>query len=526
MAGKQCRELLISAAILRFKTKSTLLPSLLERSRIMKRPLTAMALFLSISLVSTYSAFPAQKTSVTLKKAGRTTATLPNTILSGSGVPSKTIGIDGDFYIDIKNANLYGPKLKGVWKLVTSLRLPSEKSITSSSLIGVDGATGSTGAVGATGSTGAVGATGAKGVQGVQGIQGVQGDQGNVGAVGLQGVQGIGGLTGLQGDTGANGLQGLTGSAGSKGETGATGSTGAQGAAGATGAQGAAGTNGTQGATGAAGTNGTQGAQGLQGAVGAAGTNGTQGATGLQGAVGAAGSNGTQGATGATGSAGIQGVAGSTGAQGATGADGSQGSTGATGSTGSQGLKGDTGTTGVQGIQGVKGDTGTTGATGAQGTTGAAGATGNPGAQGTTGAAGVSSAKMTSVTFIGNLAGTAGSKKISEPFGEFAAGASYVVRLIINTYDVNSSLQTYGIGITLAASGDSPSIDISYAVMNGTVYIPTNRFYISIIADVVLNGAATTQAYTLIATLTSGASVSASIALTGKCTQMLVGSVG
>jgi hypothetical protein len=339
----------------------------------MKRPLTAMALFLSISLVSTYSAFPAQKTSVTLKKAGRTTATLPNTILSGSGVPSKTIGIDGDFYIDIKNANLYGPKLKGVWKLVTSLRLPSEKSITSSSLIGVDGATGSTGAVGATGSTGAVGATGAKGVQGVQGIQGVQGDQGNVGAVGLQGVQGIGGLTGLQGDTGANGLQGLTGSAGSKGETGATGSTGAQGAAGATGAQGAAGTNGTQGATGAAGTNGTQGAPGLQGAVGAAGSNGTQGATGLQGAVGAAGINGTQGATGATGSAGIQGVAGSTGAQGATGADGSQGSTGATGSTGSQGLKGDTGTTGVQGIQGVKGDTGTTGATGAQGTTGAAG---------------------------------------------------------------------------------------------------------------------------------------------------------
>ena len=333
----------------------------------MKRPLTAIAMFLSISLLSTYSAFPAQKTSVTLKKAGRTTATLPNTILSGSGVPSKTIGIDGDFYIDIKNANLYGPKLKGVWKLVTSLRLPSEKSITSSSLIGVDGATGSTGAVGATGSTGAVGATGAKGVQGVQGIQGVQGDQGNVGAVGLQGVQGIGGLTGLQGDTGANGLQGITGSAGSKGETGATGSTGAQGAAGATGAQGAAGTNGTQGATGAAGTNGTQ------GATGAAGANGTQGATGLQGATGAAGTNGTQGATGATGSAGIQGVAGSTGAQGATGADGSQGSTGATGSTGTQGLKGDTGTTGVQGIQGVKGDTGTTGAAGAQGTTGAAG---------------------------------------------------------------------------------------------------------------------------------------------------------
>ena len=459
----------------------------------MKRPLTAIAIFLTISMISTYSAFPAQKTSVTLKKAGRTTATAPNTILSGSGVPAKTIGIDGDFYIDIKNANLYGPKSKGIWKIATSLRLPVEKSVTANPVAGIDGA---------------VGATGAKGSQGVQGVQGVQGDQGNVGAVGLQGVQGISGLTGLQGDTGANGLQGLsgavglTGTAGAKGDTGATGLTGAKGD------------------TGAAGINGTQGANGATGSVGATGSSGAQGATGSAGAVGAAGTNGTQGATGASGA---QGVAGSTGLQGATGSAGSQGSTGATGSTGSQGIKGDTGTSGSQGIQGIKGDTGTTGSQGIQGDIGNTGSTGS---QGATGVSGITSAKMTSLVFTSNLVGTAGSKKLSEPFGEFAAGKSYVVHLIINTYDLNAALQTYGIGMTIVASGDSPTIDLSYAVLNGAVYIPSNRYYVSITADIVLNGAMTSQPYTLIATFTSGATSSASIALSGKCTQILVGSVG
>ena len=41
--------------------------------------------------------------------AGRS-ANVVNTILSGSGVPESTVGVNGDFYIDLKSMNFYGPK--------------------------------------------------------------------------------------------------------------------------------------------------------------------------------------------------------------------------------------------------------------------------------------------------------------------------------------------------------------------------------------------------------------------------------
>ena len=44
--------------------------------------------------------------------AGRNAPLPTNTVLSGNGVPSSAIGIDGDFYIDIKSMNMYGPKVK------------------------------------------------------------------------------------------------------------------------------------------------------------------------------------------------------------------------------------------------------------------------------------------------------------------------------------------------------------------------------------------------------------------------------
>jgi len=446
----------------------------------MKRPLTAIAMFLTISMISTYSAFPAQKTSVTLKKAGRTTATAPNTILSGSGVPAKTIGIDGDFYIDIKNANLYGPKLKGIWKIATSLRLPVEKSVTANPVAGIDGA---------------VGATGAKGSQGVQGVQGVQGDQGNVGAVGLQGVQGISGLTGLQGDTGANGLQGLsgavglTGTAGAKGDTGATGLTGAKGD------------------TGAAGINGTQGATGATGSVGATGSSGAQGATGSAGAVGAAGTNGTQGATGASGA---QGVAGSTGLQGATGSAGSQGSTGATGSTGSQGIKGDTGTSGSQGIQGIKGDTGTTGS------------------QGSTGAAGVSNSyyveiQQWSLTII-QLLGYAD----STVFISLPSATSYTFQIVIDGIFSPGSFDSANIGMQVVSSSNLSHLQFRTFVSDTRTYINgiAGRHYQFIIIGTIVCGGESTD-LKLRATDESGATLGGNtLLLTGSALLSRVGSVG
>jgi hypothetical protein len=137
------------------------------------------------------------------KAAGRTGTTVVNTILSGVGVPSKTLGINGDFYIDTKNANLYGPKTNGVWKLTTSLRpLPTKASPT---------------VPGATGSTGATGSAGASGLIGPRGLPGATGDRGATGAAGTNGLPGAAGTNGLPGAAGAAGIAGATGATGSAG---------------------------------------------------------------------------------------------------------------------------------------------------------------------------------------------------------------------------------------------------------------------------------------------------------------------
>ena len=278
----------------------------------MKVSRSFIAITVAFSLAMLPSAIAVDKTSS--RSAGPTPTTVVNTILSGAGIPSKTLGINGDFYIDTKNLNLYGPKSKGVWKVSTSLRANEVPVI--ANVIGEPGAMGQTGAKGATGATGARGETGLQGLQGPQGLQGVQG------------VQGTKGDNGINGSTGATGTQGVQGTKGDNG------------------------------------TNGAQGIQGLQGLTGAAGTNGLTGAQGLPGLQGATGVTGNAGATGATGG---QGVKGDTGLTGATGGQGSQGATGGQGAKGDTGL---TGSTGGQGSQGGKGDTGLTGSTGSQGEAG------------------------------------------------------------------------------------------------------------------------------------------------------------
>ncbi len=393
----------------------------------MNRRGNAIALSLALTLITSQSAFAAAKTSVVIKKVGRATTLTPNTILSGSGVPTKSIGIDGDFYIDIKNANLYGPKTKGVWKLATSLRVVDSREL----------------------------------VMPTAGADGVKGDRG---------------------------LQGLTGADGAKGATGLAGATGATGAVGAT---------------------------GLPGATGPVGATGPSGGAGISGATGIAGAKGDTGPAGAAGVAGATGPAGSAGAPGAAGSTGAKGDPG---TAGTDGAKGDTGLTGAAGasVTGAKGDTGLTG-------TGVAGAKGDTGL---TGAAGISNAKSSTIIFSGNLPGSAGSTKASDSFGTFAAGGSYVVRILINTYDANSTLFTYGLGLSLSASGDNPVISSNYSVIYGSVYSGGNRSMVAIIADVVLSGALTLNPYSLIATLTSGANGGASISASGTSTQILVGAIG
>ena len=240
----------------------------------MKTKTTLIAFALITTLISSPQAFPAGKTSLVVKDAGRSSTSIPNTILSGAGIPTKTVGIDGDFYIDVKNANLYGPKTKGVWKLATTLRIADTKDVVIPAA-GIDGAKGNTGEQGLSGANGTNGVDGAKGADGVKGADGAKG---------------------------ATGLTGATGSTGYTGATGAVGATGAKGETGATGLAGAAGTNGTVGAKGDTGTAGTNGVDGSKGDTGLTGSTGSQG---VKGDTGLTGSSGATGGTGATGAAGI-----------------------------------------------------------------------------------------------------------------------------------------------------------------------------------------------------------------------------
>jgi hypothetical protein len=301
------------------------------------KPLIALSVVLVLALAPTAIAAP----NVINKAAGRTGTTEVNTILSGSGIPSKTVGINGDFYIDTKNANLYGPKTNGVWKLTTSLRpLPTKATPALS---------------GVAGSTGATGTTGAAGLIGPRGLPGLAGEKG---------------------------------------------------------------------------------------AAGAAGTNGLPGAAGTNGLPGSAGTPGTPGAPGAT------------------------------------------------------GNTGTV------------------------------LASQSSISFAEQLPGTAGSTTNSDAFGSFEAGKSYVVRVLISTFDVNRVAASYGIGLSVAAGAGAPGISVSYVVSTGSVYSGSNRVTISIIADIVLNGVSVTTPYSLVVSLTSGATAGASITASGSFTKIQVGSIG
>jgi hypothetical protein len=225
------------------------------------------------------------------KASGRTAASIPNTILSGVIAPSNAIGIDGDFYIDTKNLNIYGPKMKNKWPAAVSLKGSNGSN-------GSDGKSGSDGKT-LTNASNVAGPSGAQGLQGLQGIPGdigSKGEQGLRGEVGATGEQGIAGPTGAQGSIGLTGAIGIQGPAGfgSQGAPGATGATGVQGPSGATGSQGPAGS----GATGAQGPAGPTGTNGATGSVGATGSTGAQGATGPTGLTGATGTAGSIGATG------------------------------------------------------------------------------------------------------------------------------------------------------------------------------------------------------------------------------------
>ncbi|MEN9915523.1 MAG: hypothetical protein RL725_198 [Actinomycetota bacterium] len=163
------------------------------QAKVMKTALLTM-LMTAIAIPETYA-------------AGRTAKSIANTVLSGAGVPAKSLGIDGDFYIDTKSMNMYGPKKNNSWPLPVSMRGPQGPT----GAAGTDGKNGTSGAV----SAGTAGTAGAAGPQGPAGPAGPKGETGATGPAGSN--TGTAGPTGPKGDTGATGAQGP------KGDTGAAG---------------------------------------------------------------------------------------------------------------------------------------------------------------------------------------------------------------------------------------------------------------------------------------------------------------
>jgi len=352
--------------------------------------------------------------------AGRTVIAPANTILNGVGAPKSSLGINGDFYIDAKAMNFYGPKSKGKWPTAVTLRGP----------------------------------------QGQTGTTGINGNNGKSAANVL-----------------AAGPQGATGTGGPKGDTGARGEVGAKGEPGIIGAKGE---------------------MGLPGASGPAGTKGETGSSGAMGASGGPGASGTQGPSGIPGSVGATGARGETGSPGTAGAKGETGSTGATGSTGSTGAQGQAGTQGVQGDVGA------------------------------TGAAGPSNSFIGAISFSADIAGTPGSAQISNPFGTFEAGKSYLLRVFIQSFNSTKVVSTFPLALNISASGASPSIYSSYVVANGSFWVSgAKQDEVSLIAEIAVDGAAIGSSYRLLATVTCGLSSGATpITLIGNYVATLVGQVG
>ena len=226
------------------------------------------------------------------KAAGRTSSSIPNTILNGKGAPLSTLGIDGDFYIDTRSLLIYGPKKSKKWPIPQSLQGP----------VGASGTDGKNGVEGKTISS----ASNVAGPGGVQGDKGEKGEKGEIGSAGANGAAGLAGATGASGATGPAGSPG-------GGSPGATGPAGSQGAIGLTGSKGETGTTGSNGLTGSKGETGTTGSNGLTGSTGSKGETGTVGSTGLTGSKGETGTVGSTGSTGSTGSKGETGTVGSTG---------------------------------------------------------------------------------------------------------------------------------------------------------------------------------------------------------------------
>ena len=262
--------------------------------------------------------------------------------------------------------------------------------------------------------------------------------------------------------------------------------------------------------------------RGPQGQTGPSGLNGTDakpsanvisvGAQGLTGAIGPKGEQGPQGIPGVAGAVGLKGEAGETGPPGASGASGSNGAQGVSG---------------PQGVQGANGAVGPVGPSGSVGATGPAGAIGATGPTGPTGATGPSHAWYGLVNFTSPIQGVIGSAQTSSNFGAFEAGKSYVVRIRIQTFNIDRLILSYPLSLDITTQGATPSLSVAFAVSNGSSFtLSVRRDEVTINAEVILDGSQVVNPYSLSATITCGSNTgSFPITLIGNYHAILVGQV-
>jgi hypothetical protein len=99
---------------------------------------------------------------------------------NGTAVPTTTLGVLGDYFINKNTFDIYYKSGAATWILIGNIK-------------------GAVGAIGPTGATGAIGLTGPLGPAGPQGVTGAKGVAGDVGARGEIGATGATGATGASG---------------------------------------------------------------------------------------------------------------------------------------------------------------------------------------------------------------------------------------------------------------------------------------------------------------------------------------
>lgn len=235
------------------------------------------------------------------------------------------------------------------------------------------------------------------------------------------------------------------------------------------------------------------------------------------------GKNGTDGKNGADGATITKTVTGEKGAKGDTGATGPQGPKGDTGATGLTGAMGPTGATGLTGATGPAGAKGETGATGGQGPIGLTGPKGDKGATGEQGLAGPSRSFHGSVSFSNSVSGTSSSSANSNAFGNFEAGKSYLVRLVlVGIYSLNEDFEWR---LSVNPAGAAANVSTSYSMSHVRSFrsnVSTKE--INFHADILIDGSNSANAFNLIATVQHDVTGYGTVSMSGTFVATQVGS--